>query len=70
MSDNYGEMQSQISGDTKKSHSGRFKTILSEQLQINEKLEIENEKKSIQIRKMLSLLKSRFEAYPQIRIKR
>lgn len=36
----------------------RLRIILSEQLQTNEKLEVENEKKSIQIRKLLNLLKS------------
>jgi hypothetical protein len=36
----------------------RLRLMLSEQVQANEKLEVDNEKKSIQIRKLLSLLKS------------
>jgi hypothetical protein len=58
MLDQSEEMQSQLSGYTGHTSTERFKAMLGEQLQINEKLEIENEKKSIQIRKMLSLLKS------------
>lgn len=37
----------------------RFKNMLAEQVQINEKLEFENEKKKIQIRNLMNLLKSR-----------
>lgn len=51
--------RSEISSATRQTSTERFKVILSEQLQANERLELDNEKKTIQIRKMLALLKSR-----------
>lgn len=49
--------QSQASGFGQTTE--RLRLMLSEQVQVNEKLEVENEKKSIQIRKLLNLLKSK-----------
>ena len=40
------------------SQKGRFKSVLSEQIQINEKLEIENEMNRIKLRQAMKLLKS------------
>lgn len=55
------EETSDASSVTRQQPADRFKAILGEQLQANERLELDNEKKTIQIRKMLALLKSRVE---------
>ena len=53
--------RSVLSGATDLSCRDKFRSVLGEQLQINEKLEIENERNKIQLRKLTNLLKSRQE---------
>jgi hypothetical protein len=58
LDDDYNPDKSVVSAFTEHSNRDRFKVVLGEQLQINEKLEIENERNKIQLRKLTNLLKS------------
>jgi len=54
--------KSVMSFQTNNSQRDRLKQLLSEQIQINEKLEVENEMHKIKLRQAMKLLKSRLSS--------